>query len=179
MTGIGKSRRRRWLWGLLAVVLALAAAPVAWRYRPLGPFERPYVGDWVMRDDGPRGEIGEELTLLRTRRYIRRNHSFTPPAEHSGTWEARLDSLVLKPDVPFWMSDRFRWLSGMTGPRFNRSWTLDPSGLTLIPEIALLEGEWTRAVGEPRENPSPATNGRHIPRADDHVDAEGPSTDKR
>lgn len=39
-------RRRRWPWGLAAVVLIVVGGPLAWRFRPLNQTERSIIGTW-------------------------------------------------------------------------------------------------------------------------------------
>ena len=45
-------KRRRWPWAVLAAVLLLIAAPIAWRSRPLNAAETALVGRWVRAADG-------------------------------------------------------------------------------------------------------------------------------
>ena len=42
------TRRRRWPWVVLAVVVLLVAGPLAWKYRPLNATERKLVGVWAV-----------------------------------------------------------------------------------------------------------------------------------
>lgn len=42
------TRRRRWPWVVLAMVVLLVAGPLAWKYRPLNATERKLVGVWAL-----------------------------------------------------------------------------------------------------------------------------------
>lgn len=44
-------KRSHWPWWILLATIAVMAAPVAWRYRPLNATERLLVGTWLDKDD--------------------------------------------------------------------------------------------------------------------------------
>lgn len=145
-------KRRRWPWVIAAATLLLVVAVFGWRYRPLSSAEQRFIGRWESRviSHGNSAEtvVGEELILWGNRRFTRRDvFTLGTPIENYGDWEATSETLVLKPDAPFWLSDRFSWVFGRRGPPLNRKWSIDPTGNVLWPEIALLERQWDR-VGD-------------------------------
>ena len=104
MSETTKSRRRRWLFSIGALLLASAFAwPIAWKYRPINSLERQIVGHWK--------ESGAEVNtycFLADRRfeYVRESpvmvgnvvqniREFSELAD-GGTWSASSETLYLE-----------------------------------------------------------------------------------
>lgn len=79
-------KRRRWPWVILAVLLLLVGAPIAWRLRPLNETERSVIGTWRCEHDYA---IDYETFTSDRRLTIRTDNFATGDSETvTGTWYA-------------------------------------------------------------------------------------------
>lgn len=101
------TRRRRWPWVVLAVLLLLVAGPLAWKYRPLNATERKLVGVWAVAS-----KPEQKIRFSPSRRIGNNMHSTTSLAtgvettefgdfQDFGTWAASSDGVRFDPDPEF------------------------------------------------------------------------------
>lgn len=101
------TRRRRWPWVVLAVLLLLVAGPLAWKYRPLNATERKLVGAWA-----PVSEPNNRVRFMATHRVGRNSRSrvLLPTGgveddirhfEEFASWTANSNELRLTLDTEF------------------------------------------------------------------------------
>lgn len=116
--------RRRWPWGILAVLL-LVAGSIGWRFRPMNPLEHRLVGTW--RDTNRSGFT------------FHRSHTFqTHPLGSHGTWSASRSLLRMRtmPDLPTSWNGARIYGGALTSPE---GWTselsieFDERGRLLLP----------------------------------------------
>lgn len=116
-------KRRRWPWVILASVLLLIGAPIAWRLRPLNTTERTLLGRWKSLDGlsafqlSPDRRFSWESVDQRFVHELSATHRTQPLLFHmvdsrfltmEGDWSASRSSLSFRDDVD---SDDFVFLS--------------------------------------------------------------------
>jgi hypothetical protein len=95
-----KKRRSSWPWVVLAGILVLVGARIAWRFRPLSPDELAVAGVWMAGRD-PGGIFRDELTLSPSRSFLRRHlHNEGSVTKETGSWHIDGQRLVLTYHIP-------------------------------------------------------------------------------
>lgn len=125
-----KTGRRRWLWGLVAVVLILVALPVVPRFWPLTATERRLLGTWHIaywpEFDSPRDSL---YRLEPQGRATTRNLTDPCGGETVCTWSASENRFWLRVDLQG--RDRMRWILSW--------WTCVLQGISVTPGYQELE----------------------------------------